>query len=43
MTLKKSREKLERELAEANVKAEQCRHQIQRLENRIRYCTEDKR
>ena len=35
--MEKSREKLEKQLAEANAKLEQYQHKGQRLENRIRY------
>ena len=35
--MEKSREELEKELAEANAKLEQYQHRGQRLENRIRY------
>ena len=35
--MEKSREELEKELAEANAKLEQYQHKGQRLENRIRY------
>ena len=41
--MKKSREKLEKELAEATAKLEQYQHQGQRIENRIRYCQQGKR
>ena len=36
ITLKKTREELQKELDEANIKLEQYQHQVQRLENRIR-------
>ena len=36
ITLKKTREELQKELGEANIKLGQYQHQIQRLENRIR-------
>ena len=39
----KSREKLEKELAEATAKEGQYRHRQQRLENRIRYYTDGNR
>jgi hypothetical protein len=42
-TMKKSREELEKDCAEATAKAEQYQHQCQRLENRIRYYTEGER
>ena len=35
--MEKSREELEKELAEANAKLEQYQHKGQRLENRIKY------
>ena len=35
--MEKSREELEKELAEANAKLEQYQHEGQRLENRIKY------
>ena len=41
--MKKSREELEKECAEATAKAEQYQHEAQRLENRIRYYTEGER
>ena len=41
--MKKSRGKLERELAEATAKLEQYQHKGQRFENRIRYYTEGER
>ena len=41
--MKKSREKLEQELAEASAKLEQYRHRGQRLENRIRHYTDGER
>ena len=41
--MNKSREELEKECAEANARAEQYQHQVQRLENRIRYYTEGER
>ena len=41
--MKKSREELEKECAEAIAKVEQYQHQCQRLENRIRYYTEGER
>jgi len=41
--MKKSREKLQKELDEATANAEQYQHQCQRLENRIRYYTEGER
>ena len=39
----KSREELEKELAETAAKLEQYQHKGQRLENRLRYYTEGKR
>ena len=41
--MKKSREKLEQELAEATAKLEQYQHRSQRLENRIRHYTDGER
>jgi len=41
--MEKSREELEKECAEANARAEQYQHQVQRLENRILYYTEGER
>ena len=41
--MEKSREKLERELAEVTAKLEQYQHRGQRLENRIRHYTEGER
>ena len=41
--MKKSQEELQKEHDEAVVKREQYQHQCQRLENRIRYCTEGER
>ncbi len=41
--MEKSREEMEKECAEANARAEQYQHQVQRLENRIRYYTEGER
>ena len=41
--MKKSREELEKECAEAATKAEQYQHQVQRLENRYRDYQESKR
>ncbi len=41
--MEKSRKELEKECAEANARAEQYQHQVQRLENRIRYYTEGER
>ena len=41
--MEKSREELEKELAEANAKLEQYRHKGQRLENRIRYYQQGER
>ncbi len=41
--MKKTREQLQKELDEANLKLEQYRHQVQRLENRTRYYTEGER
>ena len=41
--MKKSREELQKEYDEAITKREQYQHQCQRLENRIRYCTEGER
>jgi len=38
--MEKSREEMEKECTEANVRVEQYQHQVQRLENRIRYYTE---
>ena len=35
--MEKSREELEKQIAEANAKLEQYRHKGQRLENRIKY------
>ena len=39
----KLREEMEKKCAEANARAEQYQHQVQRLENRIRYYTEGER
>jgi len=41
--MEKSREEMEKECAEANARAEQYQHQVQRLENQIRYYTEGER
>lgn len=41
--MEKSREEMEKECAEANARAEQYQHQVQRLANRIRYYTEGER
>ena len=41
--MEKSREELEKELAEATAKVEQYRHKGQRLENRIRYYQQGER
>ncbi len=41
--MKKSMEELQKEHDEAVVKWKQYQHQCQRLENRIRYCTEGER
>lgn len=41
--MEKSREEMKKECAEANARAEQYQHQVQRLENRIRYYTEGER
>ncbi len=41
--MEKSCEEMEKECAEANSRAEQYQHQVQRLENRIRYYTEGER
>ncbi|WP_298032004.1 DUF3847 domain-containing protein [uncultured Dysosmobacter sp.] len=41
--MEKSREEMEKECAEATARAEQYQHQVQRLENRIRYYTEGER
>ncbi len=41
--MEKSCEEMEKECAEANARAEQYQHQVQRLENRIRYYTEGER
>ena len=41
--MEKSREELEKQLAEANAKLEQYRHKGQRLENRIRYYQQGER
>ena len=41
--MKRSREKLEKELAEATAKEVQYQHRRQRLENRIRYYTDGDR
>ena len=41
--MEKSREELERELAEATAKLGQYQHRGQRLENRLRYYTEGER
>ena len=41
--MKKSREELEKQCAEAKVKVEQYQHRGQRYENRIRYYTEGER
>ena len=35
--MEESREELQKEYDEATVKAEQYQHEVQRLENRIRY------
>ena len=39
----KTREELQKELDEANAQLEQYQHRCQRLENRLRYCTEGER
>ena len=39
----KSREELEKQLAEATAKMEQYQHKVQRLENRIRYYQQGER
>ena len=41
--MKKTREELEKQCAEAKVKVEQYQHRGQRYENRIRYYTEGER
>ena len=41
--MEKSREKLEKELADASTKEKQYQHRQQRLENRIRYYTDGDR
>ena len=41
--MKKSREELEKQCAEAKVKVDQYQHRGQRYENRIRYYTEGER
>ena len=41
--MKKTREELEKQYAEAKVKVEQYQHRGQRYENRIRYYTEGER
>jgi len=41
--MKKTREELQKELDEANIKLEQYQHRIQRLEKRLRYYTEGER
>ena len=41
--MEKSREELEKELAEATAKMEQYQHQGQRIENRIRYYQQGER
>ena len=41
--MKKSREELEKQCAEAKVKVEQYQHRGQRYENRIRYYTQGER
>ena len=41
--MKKSREELEKQCAEAKVKVEQYQHRGQRLENRIRHYTDGER
>ena len=41
--MEESREELQKEYDEATVKAEQCQHEVQRLENRIRYYSEGER
>lgn len=41
--MKKTREELEKQCAEAKAKVEQYQHRGQRYENRIRYYTEGKR
>ena len=43
ITLEESREELQKEYDEATVKAEQYQHEVQRLENRIRYYSEGER
>ena len=41
--MEESREELQQEYDEATVKAEQYQHEVQRLENRIRYYTQGER
>ena len=41
--MEESREELQKEYDEATVKAEQYQHEVQRLENRIRYYSEGER
>ncbi len=41
--MKKTREELQKELDEANIKLEQYQHQVQRLENRLSYYTDGER
>ena len=41
--MEESREELQKEYDEATVKAEQNQHEVQRLENRIRYYSEGER
>ena len=41
--MKNSMEELQREHDEAVVKREQYQHRVQRLENRVHYCTEGER
>ncbi len=41
--MNKSRKEMEKECTEANARAEQYQHQVQRLENRVRYYTEGER
>ena len=41
--MEESREELQKEYDEATVKAEQYHHEVQRLENRIRYYSEGER
>lgn len=41
--MKKSREQLEQELAQATAKLEQYQHRVQRLENRLKYYQQGER